>query len=115
MEFGSCDVAGEKEVSSLAEIPFHPCPTKSAAGHDRASTGTAGVRSALIVYSPSSQGKENLLRRPDEWGPLFFRALQEQNHRKLNVAMVALAPWEAGLPRLQAGKGKAPASKDSSL
>lgn len=60
--------------------------------------GTAGVRSALIVYSPSSQGKENLLRRPDEWGPLFFSALEKQNHSKLNVAMRDLPRWKAGLP-----------------
>lgn len=74
--------------------------------------GTVGVRSALIVYSPSSQGKENLLRRPDEWGPLFFRALEEQKHNKLKRD---LSLWEAGLPRLQAGKGKSPTSKDNSL
>lgn len=77
--------------------------------------GTVGVRSALIVYSPSSQGKESLLRRPDEWGPLFFCALQEQNHSKLNMVMRDLSPREAGLPIFQAGKGKAPTSKDNSF
>lgn len=48
-----------------------------------------GIRSALIVYSPSSHVKENLLRRPDEWGPFIFSTLKEKNHitAKLNVAL----------------------------
>lgn len=46
------------------------------------------IRSALIIYSPSSHVKENLLLCPDEWGPFFFSTLQERNFntRKLNVA-----------------------------
>lgn len=47
-----------------------------------------GIRSALRVYSPSSDVKENLLRRPDEWGPFIFGTLKEKNHNtsKFSVA-----------------------------
>lgn len=62
-----------------------------------------GIRSALIVYSPSSHVKENLLRRPDEWGPFIFSTLKEKKsqHRKVKCgALESFHGGEAGLPGL---------------